>query len=105
MKVTFYGAAKAVTGSCTLLECGGKHIVHNMLVDPQMNMLEVQSLCAEFNKLYPHERTMMLFEDVVLKRTKNKAPSLSDQIQSASTRAAEAHSTDKATSKETTPER
>lgn len=27
MKMTFYGAAKAVTGSCTCVECGDKHIL------------------------------------------------------------------------------
>ena len=27
MNITFYGAARSVTGSCTLLECAGKHVL------------------------------------------------------------------------------
>lgn len=54
-------------------------IVSNLLVYPPINMIELQSLSDKFNKLYPDERTMLLFEDVVLKRLKDRVPSL-DQI-------------------------
>lgn len=50
-------------------------VIHNLLVKPGMNLLEVQSLCDEFNKFYPHERTMVVFEDDLMARTivdKNK---------------------------------
>lgn len=63
-------------------------ILHNMLVYPRMNMIAVQSLDADFNKLYPNDRSMLLFEDVVLKRMKDKLPSLDAQIQGAQERSA-----------------
>jgi len=80
-------------------------VIHNLMVSPGMNLLEVQSLCEEFNKLYPRERTMMVFEDVVLKRMKNKTPSLSDQINAATIRTSESHFTDKVALKESVSER
>lgn len=80
-------------------------VIHNLMVSPRMNLLEVQSLCEEFNKLYPRERTMMVFEDVVLKRLKNNTKSLSDQIKSATIRASESHSPVTPPAKESAPER
>ena len=49
------------------------NVIHNMLAYPRMNMLELQSLSAEFNQVHPDSRTMLLFEDVVLKRMKDKS--------------------------------
>ena len=48
-----------------------------------MNMIELQSLDDKFNKLYPDERTMLLFEDVVLKRLKDRASALDDVVKAA----------------------
>lgn len=64
-------------------------VIHNMMVYPSMNLLEIQSLCEEFNKLYPQERTMMVFEDVMLKRMKNLDGSLEQKIESATERSAQ----------------
>lgn len=61
-------------------------IIHNLLVYPGVNLLEVQSLCEEFNKLYPQERTMMVFEDVLLKRMKEHDRSLEEKLESAAER-------------------
>lgn len=49
------------------------NVIHNMLAYPRMNMLELQSLSAEFNQVHPDSRTMLIFEDVVLKRMKDKS--------------------------------
>lgn len=56
----------------------------NLLVYPQINMIELQSLDYIFNQVHPNARTMLIFEDVVLKRLKE--PSLDDKIQSATSR-------------------
>lgn len=61
-------------------------ILHNMLVYPRMNMISVQSLDKEFNQIHPGSRTMLLFEDLVLKRLKGNTLSLEEQIQSAQSR-------------------
>lgn len=62
-----------------------------------------------FAKLFSEDVALKIDEDKKwaknsLKKTANK-PSLSAHIKSASNRAAESHSSDKATVKETTPER
>lgn len=62
-------------------------IICNLLVDPPVNMIELQSLSAEFNKTHPNDRTMLLFEDVVLKRLKET--SLDDKIHAAKNFASE----------------
>lgn len=59
------------------------YVAHNMLFSPGKNMLEVQSLCEEFNKVYPQERTMMVFEDVMLQRMKEIDGSLEQKLESA----------------------
>lgn len=56
-------------------------IVCNLLVNPPENMIELQSLSSEFNQIYPDARTMLLFEDVVLKRLKGS--SLDEKIHDA----------------------
>lgn len=59
------------------------NVIHNLLMNPGKNMLELQSLSAEFNKLHPNSRTMLLFEDVVLSRMKRPLKPLDHQIQNA----------------------
>lgn len=61
-------------------------ILHNLLVSPRMNMIELQSLDHTFNQVHPKARTMLIFEDVVLKRLKE--PSLEEQITAATQKAA-----------------
>ncbi len=56
----------------------------NLLVNPQINMIELQSLDHTFNLAHPDARTMQVFEDVVLKRLKE--PSLNDKIKEAAGR-------------------
>lgn len=70
-------------------------VIHNLMVFPTMNLLEVQSLCEEFNKLYPHERTMMVHEDVMLKRMKDLGGSLEQKLQNAADRSKEQSESDK----------
>lgn len=55
----------------------------NLLVDPPINMIELQSLSKEFNQIQPDARAMQVFEDVVMKRIKENTPSLEDKIYSA----------------------
>lgn len=61
-------------------------VLRNLLVYPRMNMIELQSLDKEFNSIYPTQRTLVVFEDLALKRTKSK-PSLDEKIESASDKA------------------
>lgn len=67
-------------------------VVCNLLVDPPMNMIELQSLSAEFNQIHPDARTMQLFEDVVLKRLKEPLISLEEQINDAASQCVKQHS-------------
>ena len=80
-------------------------VIHNLLVYPRMNMIEIQSLCEDFNKFYPHQRTMMVFEDILLTRMKNKCVSLSEQIQSASHHATKETSPTQSSEKHSSMER
>ena len=80
-------------------------VIHNLLVYPRMNMIEIQSLCEDFNKFYPQQRTMMVFEDILLARMKNRGVSLSEQIQSASDRSGKTVEPTKTAEKEITAER
>lgn len=52
-------------------------ILCNMLVSPPMNMIALQSLSQEFNELYPNDRNMLIFEDVVLRRVREPSSELS----------------------------
>ncbi|MBQ8245846.1 MAG: hypothetical protein IJZ42_01820 [Lachnospiraceae bacterium] len=61
-------------------------ILCNLLVDPPMNMIGLQSLDNNFNRLHPRDRNMLLFEDIVIKRMQKSPPSLDEQINVASTR-------------------
>lgn len=69
-------------------------VIHNLLVQPSINLLEVQSLCEEFNKLYPQERTMMVFEDVLLKRMKEVEGTLEQKLENAIERSVNAQDKD-----------
>ena len=79
-----YASANYIPGGKAVGQFMVTDIVCNLLVDPQMNMLELQSMSAEFNMIHPDARTMLLFEDIVLKRLKQ--PSLDAQIDAASKR-------------------
>lgn len=59
------------------------NIVCNMLFSPNTNMIELQSLSDAFNKIHPDSRTMLLFEDIILKRMKQPTASLEAQIKNA----------------------
>lgn len=61
-------------------------ILYNLLVDPPVNMIEFQSLSTEFNMVHSDARTMLVFEDVALKRLKNCSSSLDEQIDHATSR-------------------
>lgn len=65
-------------------------IVHNLLVSPRENMIELQSLDHTFNQVHPDARTMLVFEDVVMKRLKES--SLDKQISVATNRVADSMS-------------
>ena len=55
-------------------------VMCNLLVDPPKNMIELQSLSPEFNRIHPNDRTMLLFENVVVERTKESCNSIDDKI-------------------------
>lgn len=61
-------------------------IMCNLLVNPPVNMIEFQSLSAEFNKVHSDTRTMLVFEDVALKRLKSHLLSLDEKIDHATLR-------------------
>lgn len=58
-------------------------ILCNSMINPPINMIELQSLSEEFNAIHPNDRTMLLFEDVVIKRTREPFVPLSEQIEAA----------------------
>ena len=58
-------------------------VLCNMLVNPPMNMIGVQSLDDTFNRLYPQDRHMLLFEDVIIRRSQKSKSALDLTIQRA----------------------
>lgn len=71
-------------------------VVHNLLVQPSTNLIEVQSLCEEFNELYPQKRSMLVFEDVMLERMKELDGTLEQKILEAGERSGQRSENDKA---------
>lgn len=82
-----YSSLNYLTGGSATGDFIVTDIVCNLLVNPPENMIELQSLSSEFNQIHPDARTMLLFEDVVLKRLKGS--SLDEKIHDAKNLASE----------------
>ena len=63
------------------------NVICNMLVFPHTNMIELQSLSDDFNKVHPDSRTMLLFENAILMRMRQPTASLEAQIKNAESKA------------------
>lgn len=54
-------------------------VVLNTLINPNLPMIKVKSQDEKFNALYPDSKTMLIFEDVVIKRWKNRDAVLTEE--------------------------
>lgn len=54
-------------------------IVLNTLINPNHTMVEVKSLDEKFDALYPDSKTMLIYEDVIIKRWKNNDAERADE--------------------------
>lgn len=59
------------------------NIYLNMIVNPNFTMIEVTSCDEAFDKIHPNSKTMLIEEQVALKRLRNAVQSLDDKVSDA----------------------